>query len=215
MSEDYYVYAISSEDNIKIGYTKNIEGRLSGLQVGNPIQLRLIGTLVCSGEYKAREIENKLHVKFQRNRLSGEWFKISTKTVLENFSEIKQELIETSNKSNNAIKTVDVFTLYGIEEKYSHEERPRCYFYPNYTAQIMISIEKAVKGNISVPYRTMEFPTYGKQLLLPYSPETDRVFISEKKHRENMELNRYNKKQFATLLDNEHDVEYSTLENFL
>ena len=38
----------------------------------------------------------------------------------------------------------------------------------------------------------MEYPTYGKSLLLPYSDRKDRVFISTKKHEEIMELNRFN-----------------------
>jgi hypothetical protein len=39
----------------------------------------------------------------------------------------------------------------------------------------------------------MKYPTYGKSLLLPYSNRKDRVFISTKKHEENMELNRFKK----------------------
>ena len=39
----------------------------------------------------------------------------------------------------------------------------------------------------------MEYPTYGKSLLLPYSNEVNRVFISTKKHEENMEYKRFKK----------------------
>ena len=47
----------------------------------------------------------------------------------------------------------------------------------------------------------MPWPTKGKSLLLPYSDEKDRVFISAKKHEENMIQNRYNKMQKGSSLE--------------
>lgn len=53
---------------IKIGFTsKPPQSRLSGLQVGSPVKLRLIGLLEGNREHE-------LHSRFGKHRLHGEWF---------------------------------------------------------------------------------------------------------------------------------------------
>ena len=62
---------------VKIGLTHvDIEQRLSGLQVGNPRKLKLLG--VTDGN---RTTEARLHARLEPHRISGEWFDIHSKDV--------------------------------------------------------------------------------------------------------------------------------------
>ena len=77
-------------------------------------------------------------------------------------------------------------TVFGEQEHFGIKNAPPCRFYPSLRAQILGNYEDCMK--LTIPYRTMEFPTYGEQMLWPYSTDLDRVFISDRKHKENMEL---------------------------
>jgi hypothetical protein len=55
---------------VKIGFTNNIERRISTLQSGCPIPLRVIGVIVRAGEID----ESILHDHFEDCRMHGEWF---------------------------------------------------------------------------------------------------------------------------------------------
>jgi hypothetical protein len=69
------VYAIASSDNmIKIGYAKDIAGRLAELQVGNPSRLFLVSYIGCTTRQQCDEVENSLHESLEEFRVSGEWF---------------------------------------------------------------------------------------------------------------------------------------------
>ncbi len=59
--------------HIKIGFTKDIRGRLAGLQTGNPSPLDL-WAYECAG----LDREKELHHRFRRSRGNGEWFLIKT-----------------------------------------------------------------------------------------------------------------------------------------
>lgn len=65
------VYAIGAEGSsvVKIGVTTDLAKRLAGIQNGNPN--RLVVRWKAPGD---RMLEKWLHVKFQRHRMSGEWF---------------------------------------------------------------------------------------------------------------------------------------------
>ena len=69
-----YVYFISSDDKIKIGYTKNIKRRLKQLQTSNSSQLLLLGYI--EGD---KDVEKQLHKRFAQYRIrkNGEWFNCS------------------------------------------------------------------------------------------------------------------------------------------
>ncbi len=62
---------------VKIGLTHDrIDQRMSGLQVGNPRKLKLLG--VMDGN---RQTEERLHARLDAHRISGEWFDIWSKDV--------------------------------------------------------------------------------------------------------------------------------------
>lgn len=67
-----YVYFIEARESgaIKIGSTSNPTARLSALQTGSPVRLRLIG-YTEGGEPE----ERRLHRLFEDSRSHGEWFK--------------------------------------------------------------------------------------------------------------------------------------------
>ena len=74
--------------------------------------------------------------------------------------------------------------MYGEEEVFNSEKAPQCYFYTKLQAQILDKFENV--ANRKIAWRTMSWPTKGKQELKPFSEEYDKVFISIRKHRENL-----------------------------
>jgi hypothetical protein len=64
------IYLISHEDKfLKIGYTSDINNRLSQLQTSNPIRLKVINLI--KGDVN---LEKELHSRFKELRVNGEWF---------------------------------------------------------------------------------------------------------------------------------------------
>lgn len=186
MSNVYFILDAKSAA-LKIGKANNIEERISDLQTGNPNILTVEHFIECKSEEHSFELEKKLHKKFEHLNLIGEWFKYDSDL----FNYINNEPIKfTPKEKRNSLK---IGTLFGEEELFGSKNSPSCYFYSSLTAQIMNNFEESVK--LKVPFRTMEYPTNGKLMLSPYSNKQDRVFISHKKHEENMQLNRFNKRK--------------------
>jgi hypothetical protein len=65
----YFVQCGGERGPVKIGTARNITGRFHDLQMGCPYGLRLLAAR--PGD---RETERKLHSKFYRARIRGEWF---------------------------------------------------------------------------------------------------------------------------------------------
>jgi hypothetical protein len=76
------VYIISFEDPVlrklnpyvKIGMTYDFKKRVSGIQTGSPLQLKFFGIIECNDP---RVVEKFLHTLLKKDRLVGEWFKVS------------------------------------------------------------------------------------------------------------------------------------------
>jgi hypothetical protein len=68
-----YVYFIRAVNGgpIKIGSANYPGQRLSQLQTGNPMELTIVGLIPLDDN---PALEQRLHVKFGRMRLLGEWF---------------------------------------------------------------------------------------------------------------------------------------------
>lgn len=66
------VYFIQPVDGglVKIGVSNSPESRLSNLQCGSPVELRIVKTIPDV----PRSLERKLHEKFAQHRRRGEWF---------------------------------------------------------------------------------------------------------------------------------------------
>ena len=68
------VYFITARDIgiCKIGVARDVEARRSSLQTASPVELVLEATLPGS-----RELEQRLHKRFAKHRVKGEWFTIT------------------------------------------------------------------------------------------------------------------------------------------
>jgi hypothetical protein len=72
----YFIKNLETQ-NIKIGFTKDLEARLSCLQVGNDCELKVIHTI--EGE---EVLEKEYHQKFADYHVRGEWFRITEEQVV-------------------------------------------------------------------------------------------------------------------------------------
>jgi hypothetical protein len=64
------VYFLKSAEFIKIGYAADFDARLRELQVGNPVELELLGLLPGPPA-----LEHRIHAAFSDQRERGEWFR--------------------------------------------------------------------------------------------------------------------------------------------
>ena len=200
-----YVYFILDPVSscVKIGKSNNVKSRMGELQVGNPNELKLLATIFCHDESAAFKFESKLHAAYSHLYLRGEWFKYDGS--LQNYiSETFKTFSRGELASKKTRESLIIPTLFENETtKFDIGMFPRCFFYPDKPAQIMANYEDAQK--LTVPWRTMEFPTDGKQMLIGadgklLSDKINRVFISGKKHEENLILKRYlNSKNESTI----------------
>lgn len=201
-----YVYFILDPINscVKIGKANDVELRIRDLQIGNPNKLKLLATVACPDENCAFKFESKLHAKFSHLYLRGEWFNYENSLhnyISETFKTFsKGELV--SKKTRESLITPTLFE--NQVTQFDVNMFPRCFFYPDKPAQIMTNYEDAQK--LSVPWRTMEYPTEGKYMLKLLdgrllSNEVDRVFISGKKHEENLKMKRYLNSKNETTVD--------------
>ena len=81
-----YVYFVSCKDHeyrlsnpyLKIGQTIDLDGRLSQLQTSSPVDLCYVAYLKVQDR---KSLEGYFHEVFGRDRIRGEWFKVSESMV--------------------------------------------------------------------------------------------------------------------------------------
>lgn len=89
-------FILSSEINaVKIGFTTNVEQRLSVLQTGSPHELKLVK--VISGSPRK---EKQLHKKFAEYNIRGEWF---------HWNDVIKNYVETLTPYKDAVTTNEDF----------------------------------------------------------------------------------------------------------
>ena len=71
-----FCYFVENGRHVKIGYTGNLEQRMHDLQTANSEKLRLICAIPFRSVELAEKCEKKLHKKFEKYRITGEWFNI-------------------------------------------------------------------------------------------------------------------------------------------
>jgi|ERR1700729_3349632 len=69
-----YVYAIRAGNHLKIGVTRDIKKRLSGLQTASAVKLQLTGLWTFDNMAQAHAVERSLHSLFADKCTHGEWF---------------------------------------------------------------------------------------------------------------------------------------------
>ena len=80
------IYFIRQDDKVKIGYTEDINNRLSQLKTGSPYELTV--ALLIEGDYDKKK---ELHDTFSDFRIRGEWYE---------FCEDIQEYITSMNEKD-------------------------------------------------------------------------------------------------------------------
>jgi len=78
----------------KIGITRNLSKRINQMEIGVPLELKVISYFIIDNAY---EVEQALHRKFFKLRKKREWFELEKKDV--NF--IKNALSVLGNKTES------------------------------------------------------------------------------------------------------------------
>ena len=95
----YFIQCNGKNGPIKIGVTSQLKERLETLQTGNPYELRLITSIKLRNMEEAFSLEKKLHKKFRRFLIRGEWF--SSKIRISDVWEIQER-----KKNSRALKKI-------------------------------------------------------------------------------------------------------------
>lgn len=80
----YVVYAFGDVEAryIKFGHAYDHRKRLNSLQVGSPLELRILGTCAASGRWDAFQLEALIHEAAVEHFIRGEWFRSCPRTLL-------------------------------------------------------------------------------------------------------------------------------------
>jgi len=188
----------------KIGKTDEIKERLKDLQTGHASTLRYMNRVYVPAELEQLE-EDLAHDHFSDYRLEGEHFDISLEQISDYFKTRQNEYKQKEGLDGEII----------INKKYRNSVRTGypCFFYPEQQAQdifgpkskeVLSCIARGFPMKDTTRYRKMEWPGVSKANK-SYAGLTKngvtRVYISQKKHEENIEQNQYekNKKSNANL----------------
>lgn len=68
------VYIMSAGGRIKIGLASDVAKRQKQMQNGSPARVELLAHRQFGTRLSAKDVEGRLHRKFSRRRLWGEWF---------------------------------------------------------------------------------------------------------------------------------------------
>lgn len=71
-----YLYLIKCQKYYKIGITKDVKGRLTKLQSGNPFDIELVARYEFPDMYSAYRVEQKFHKILNQYHVKGEWFEL-------------------------------------------------------------------------------------------------------------------------------------------
>lgn len=71
-----YVIAASPDGPCKIGHARNARSRLSGIQIGNHLELKLWSCWHSMALHQ-REIERAIHAALVAYHIRGEWFDVT------------------------------------------------------------------------------------------------------------------------------------------
>lgn len=77
-----HIYVITDLDFCKIGIARDPKERLGDLQVGNPIELKLIYYTPIHDDKQAFYLESRIHRKLKYLKMSGEWFDIQPSAAI-------------------------------------------------------------------------------------------------------------------------------------
>jgi predicted GIY-YIG superfamily endonuclease len=90
----YFVRA-GNRGAVKIGIARNVERRVATLQTGNAFKLNVMAVIPCSSRIEAQSLEERLHKRFAKQRIRGEWFQGNI-----DFRRIKYDFEDTDTTSS-------------------------------------------------------------------------------------------------------------------
>jgi len=102
-------------NRVKIGYAKDVKKRLAGLQIGNPVALKVWYSFPIE-VHRARDLEMDLHRKFRHSRTIGEWFMIHN-VIREWVSEHKKRIQSVKEKPAHILRKQD----FRIKKEYRNQ----------------------------------------------------------------------------------------------
>lgn len=70
----YYVYIISCGPFVKVGFSFDVESRISALQLSSPYSLDLEYLSNARSLMDSRDLERRIHNTLDACRVRGEWF---------------------------------------------------------------------------------------------------------------------------------------------
>lgn len=119
------VYVLKGGPFFKIGYSRNLRGRIPSIQTGCPYPVELVLTIKGA----SRNDEKRLHFTFQskRGEARNEWFKLTDKDIAL-IKEIKIEIEKGSkSKDNHGQNFIDITDgdLYVLKRLYEANERDK------------------------------------------------------------------------------------------
>jgi hypothetical protein len=89
----HYLYAISNGQEIKLGMSSNVNGRLKALQTSSPSELVLLWKYyVASTPKDAIKIEKMLHRACKQFHIRGEWFTMDCIETVNSFNPNKKHV---------------------------------------------------------------------------------------------------------------------------
>jgi hypothetical protein len=75
MKSDCFLYLIECGEFYKLGFSDDVEKRLSTLQHSVPFKMQIVFMAKFEDRYKASQLETFLHKKFKPYCVHREWFK--------------------------------------------------------------------------------------------------------------------------------------------
>lgn len=115
-----FVYIIECQQYIKVGVSDKPFERLGSMATGNPFELKLLALLFISGSRQAYATENKIHKKFSKFRVRGEWFE---RGILEDVLDMMITPITDINIMENHCKSADDYHAYNgnVDLSYAYD----------------------------------------------------------------------------------------------
>lgn len=111
-----YVYLVQAEDGpVKIGVTNDLDGRMSGLQTGTPMELKLRYFVECFTEAVAYRLEKLLHERYQEFLVRGEWFNVDPERVFKD--------IQFARSLYPLCNALQVYIISESEDEVTEEQR--------------------------------------------------------------------------------------------
>ncbi len=87
-----HLYVITAGGKVKVGISRDIDGRLAWLQSGNPAPITVALKLADKSIRRMRAIEREVHKRLADSRVAGEWFDVEPSRAIDVVNEVAKEI---------------------------------------------------------------------------------------------------------------------------